>query len=63
MPLLFTTLMLPPAELDMTPAWMAATHSGDDCNMEGKKDESGEPFLMFINPNRVRSKLPQQLMN
>lgn len=61
MPLLFTTLMLPPAELDMTPAWMAATHSGDDCNTEGKEDE--EPFLMFISPNRARSKLPQQLMN
>lgn len=40
MPLLFTTLILPPTALDITPAWTAATHSGDDCNTEEKEDES-----------------------
>lgn len=40
MPLLFTTLILPPTALDMTPAWTAATHRGDDCNREGKEGET-----------------------
>lgn len=52
MPLLFTTLILPPAALDITPAWTAATHRGDDCNTEGKEDESDEAFLTFTSPNR-----------
>lgn len=48
MPLLFTTLILPPTALDITPAWTAATHSGDDCNTEGEQDESEELFLGFF---------------
>lgn len=49
MPLLFTTLILPPTALDITPAWTAATHSGDDCNTEGEQDENFF-FFFFANP-------------
>lgn len=53
MPLLFTTVILPPTPLDITPAWTAATHSGDDCNTEEEEDEPEEPFLTFTGPNRT----------
>lgn len=44
MPLLLTTLILPPTALDTTPAWTAATHREDDCRA---KDTHTHRFLSF----------------